>query len=130
MRSLFLKNPHLIAYVTGHTHENDVIPHKDGRRGFWEINTAAHADWPQQARVIEVMDNDDGTLSIFGTVVDHAAPIATLAPGAEGTVFSDTQLGSLARRLSAYDYQYDDEGDPRGRRNDRNVELVLRDPRG
>ncbi|HYH58125.1 MAG TPA: metallophosphoesterase [Thermoleophilaceae bacterium] len=130
LRALFLKNPHVIAYVTGHTHENDVIPHKKGKkRGFWEINTAAHTDWPQQARVIEVMDNGDGSLSIFGTLLDHAAPVATLAPGAQGTVFSDTQLGSLARRLAANDYQADDEGDPRGQRIDRNVELVLDDPR-
>jgi metallophosphoesterase (TIGR03767 family) len=127
LRSLFLANPHVIAYVTGHTHENDVIPHKDGKRAFWEINTAAHTDWPQQSRVIEVMDNRDGTLSIFGTVLDHAAPIATLAPGA--TVFTDTQLGSLARRLAAYDYQAFEDGDARGRRNDRNVELVIKDPR-
>ena len=129
IRSLFLKNPNVIAYVTGHTHENDVIPHKARRRGFWEINTAAHTDWPQQSRVIEVMNNRDGTLSIFGTILDHAAPIATPAPGAAANVFSDTQLGSLARRLSAYDYQYDDDGDPRGRRNDRNVELLIKDPR-
>ena len=129
IRSLFLKNPNVIAYVTGHTHENDVIPHKARRRGFWEINTAAHTDWPQQSRVIEVMNNRDGTLSIFGTILDHAAPIATPAPGSAGNVFSDTQLGSLARRLAAYDYQYDDDGDPRGRRNDRNVELLIRDPR-
>ena len=129
IRALFLNNPNVIAFVTGHTHENDVIPHKSGTRGFWEINTAAHTDWPQQSRVIEVMNNRDGTLSIFGTILDHAAPIATPAPGVAGNVFSDTQLGSLARRLAAYDYQYDIEGDPRGKRNDRNVELVIADPR-
>jgi metallophosphoesterase (TIGR03767 family) len=131
IRALFLSYPNVVAFVTGHTHENDVIPHKKGKRGFWEINTAAHADWPQQSRVIEVMNNRDGTLSIFGTVLDHAAPIATLAPGAAGTVFSDTQLGSLARRLSANDYQSHnpDDNDARGERNDRNVELVVDDPR-
>lgn len=132
LRALFIANPHVVAFITGHTHENDVIPQKKGKRGFWEINTAAHTDWPQQSRVIEVMDNRDGTLSLFGTVIDHAAPIATLAPGAAGTVFTDTQLGSLARRLSANDYQSHNPGDndARGDRNDRNVELVVRDPRG
>jgi len=132
LKSLFLANPNVIAFVTGHTHENDVIPYKKGKkRGFWEINTAAHTDWPQQSRLIEVMDNRDGTLSVFGTILDHSAPIATLAPGASGTVFTDLQLSSLARRLSANDYQSNNEGDgdPRGQRNDRNVELVVDDPR-
>ena len=131
IRSLFLSNPNVIAFITGHTHENDVIPQKSGKRGFWEINTAAHTDWPQQSRVIEVMDNRDGTLSLFGTVLDHAAPIATPAPGTAGNVFTDTQLSSLARRLSANDYQSHNpgDGDPRGQRNDRNVELLIDDPR-
>ena len=46
-------------------------------------------------------------------------------------MFSDVQLGSLARRLSANDYQsYNpDDNDARGQRNDRNVELVVDDPR-
>ena len=26
--------------------------------GFWEVNTAAHIDWPQQSRVVELVDND------------------------------------------------------------------------
>ena len=42
--------------------------------GFWEVNTAAHVDWPQQARTVELVDNRNGTLSIFGTIVDHVAP--------------------------------------------------------
>ena len=40
---------------------------KKGRTGFWQINTASHADFPQQSREIEVMDNRDGTLSLFTT---------------------------------------------------------------
>ena len=50
-------------------------------RGFWEINTASHIDWPQQSRLIEIMDNRDGTLSLFGTLLDHAARVAEPAPG-------------------------------------------------
>ena len=36
-------------------------------------------------RLIEVMNNRDGTLSIFGTMVDTAAPVAEPAPGAAVT---------------------------------------------
>ena len=74
MRDLFLKYRNLVAYVAGHTHENDISLFKQGRTGFWQINTASHADFPQQSREIEVMDNRDGTLSLFTTILDHAGP--------------------------------------------------------
>ena len=52
-------------------------PHqRPGGGGFWEVNTASHVDWPAQARLLELVDNRDGTLSVFGTIVDAAAPLA------------------------------------------------------
>ena len=131
VRSLFGGTPNLIAYVAGHTHANRVT----FQRGFWEINTASHIDWPQQSRLIEIMDNRDGTLSLFGTLVDHAAPLA-VAGAAQADPFSPRGLASLARTLSWNDPQREgvegSEGDASksGTRSDRNVELLLRDPRG
>jgi hypothetical protein len=134
MRKLFLKYPNFIAFVVGHIHENRVTPYKKrGGDGFWEIATASEIDWPQQARLIEVMDNRDGTLSIFGTVFDTAAPIATPADGAPANVFTDSQLGSLSRRIAANDPQVGFNGNvsdhAEGKRKDRNVELLIDDPR-
>ena len=97
--------PNVVAYVSGHTHANAVRFYGGRRgRGFWEVNTASHIDWPQQSRLIEVMDNRDGTLSIFGTVLDTAAPTAAPAPG-PASAFSTTELVSLARTLSYNDPQ-------------------------
>jgi hypothetical protein len=73
------------------------------------------------------MDNRDGTLSLFTTVLDHAAPIAAPAPGTAAAGFTDTQLASVSRVLAWNDPQA--ERGARGRTLDRNVELVLRDPR-
>jgi metallophosphoesterase (TIGR03767 family) len=135
MRKLFLKYPNFVAYIVGHIHENEITPHKrrGGAGGFWEIATAAEIDWPQQARLVEVMDNRDGTLSIFGTVVDTAAPVGTPAPGSPANVFTDTQLGSLSRRIAANDPQVGVNGGvsahAEGKPKDRNVELLLADPR-
>ena len=82
IRALFAANPNVVAYVAGHTHANRVDFYKGRKgRGFWQINTASHIDWPQQSRLIEVMDNRDGTLSLFGTILDSAAPAAAPAPG-------------------------------------------------
>ena len=77
---LLLSQPNVVAWVNGHTHQNQVWSHArpDGP-GFWEINTASHIDFPQQSRLIELVDNNDGTLSIFTTMVDHAGPAAYAA---------------------------------------------------
>jgi hypothetical protein len=135
IRALFDATPNVVAYVAGHTHANRVDFHK-GRKGhgFWEINTASHIDWPEQSRTIELMDNRDGTLSLFGTLLDSAAPTTAPAPG-NALGFSEAQLASLARTLSFDDPQSQGlEGSSgsaskTGRRVDRNVELLLRDPR-
>lgn len=129
VRALLLKHRNVIAYVAGHTHENRIELNRRGRTGFWEINTSSHVDWPQQSRLIELMDNRDGTLSLITTIVDQAAPIEAPAPGTAAAALTDAQLGSLSRVLAFNDPQRD-RPDARGRRLDRNVELVLVDPRG
>ena len=135
MRKLFLKYPNFIAFVVGHIHENSITPFekRGGESGFWEIATASEIDWPQQGRLIEVMDNRDGTLSLFGTMVDTAAPVEAPAPDAAANVFTDTQLGSLSRRIAANDPQVGVTGSvedhSEGKPKDRNVELLIADPR-
>jgi metallophosphoesterase (TIGR03767 family) len=135
LQALLASRRNVIAYVAGHTHVNDV-EFVDGTQGsgFWQINTASHIDWPQQSRLIQVMDNRDGTLSIFGTMLDSAAPQA--APGTANAVsVSLKQLVSLSRTLSYNDPQREGaEGsgnakEKNGAREDRNVELLVRDPR-
>ena len=38
---------------------------------FWEVTTAAHIDWPQQSRTIELVENEDETISLVLTILDH-----------------------------------------------------------
>ncbi|GAA1476036.1 TIGR03767 family metallophosphoesterase [Nocardioides aestuarii] len=114
---LLLAHPNVVAWVNGHTHDNQVRPHAREGGGFWEINTASHIDWPQQSRLIELMDNQDGSLSIFCTMVDHAA--RRRAKTYDGVL----RLASLSRQLSANDWQLHTES--RGKKNARNVELLL-----
>ena len=127
VKALLAGTPNVIAYVAGHTHRNTVGFNRGRRgRGFWEINTASHLDWPQQSRLIELMDNGDGTLSLFGTVVDTAAAAAA-PPAGPAAAFTPLQLASVARTLAYNDPQSEPDG--AGRRRDRNVELLVRDPR-
>ncbi|MCW2544220.1 MAG: hypothetical protein JWM40_1772 [Frankiales bacterium] len=123
VRDLLLGHPQVVLWVNGHTHVNRVTPYqRPGGGGFWEVNTASHVDWPAQARLLELVDNHDGTLSVFGTIIDAAAPL-----GYGGRLDSTTGLASLARELAANDPQ-ERAGDRRGKVEDRNVELLVKAP--
>jgi metallophosphoesterase (TIGR03767 family) len=129
IRDLFLRYPSVVAYVAGHSHENRVQPFGRPRGGgFWEIKSPAIADWPPQHRLIEVMDNRDGTLSIFGTMLDHDSPIRAPDSGTAAGGMTPSTLASIGRTLTWNDPdQHRDASD--GERSDRNVELVLPHPR-
>jgi metallophosphoesterase (TIGR03767 family) len=131
VRDLLFKYPNVIAYVNGHRHANRIKPYKrpKHRSGFWEINTASHTDWPQQARLIDIEDNRDGTLSLFNTMVDSAAPIDPPAAGSPAAAFDVAQLASISRVLAVNDKQNQPLARV-GKHADRNVELLIRDPRG
>lgn len=124
VRDLLLEFPNVIAWVNGHTHRNKITPYTrpDGG-GFWQINTAAHIDFPCQSRLLEITDNRDGTLSIFGTLLDAAAPLSY-----GGRLDSTAALASLARELSVNDPQSGKNDDSRGAVEDRNVELLVKAP--
>jgi len=128
--NLLLQFPNVVVWVNGHTHRNTVTPHARATGpggGFWEINTASHVDWPQQSRIVEIVDNRDGTLSIFGTLLDHAAPTTWPA-----NPTSPLDLAALSRELGINDPQRDPEttsvDGKRGAIGDRNVELLVRAP--
>ena len=134
LESLLLRYPNVVAFVSGHTHHNRIERFKgsNSKSGFWQVNTSSHVDFPQQSRLIELMDNGDGTLSLFGTVIDSAAPIETPPPGPAANLTNE-EMASLSRRLAANDPQRDFVTDRyeggTGKRKDRNVELLIRDPR-
>ena len=155
LRCLFLRHPGLVGFVTGHEHEHRIEANErqEGAGkiagGFWEINTASHIDWPQQSRLLDVFDNREGTLSIFTTVLDHAADPRPGGADADDNEKDDKEkddedgggsspsraverLASISRELS-YNEPDSDNGedghsDKRGTSADRNVELIVRNP--
>nr|WP_145490366.1 MULTISPECIES: TIGR03767 family metallophosphoesterase [Streptomyces] len=118
--NLLARHAHVLAWVNGHKHENEITPHRNSAGGsFWEISTASHIDHPHLARVIELVDNKDGTISLFTTLIESAAPART-----DFTDFSQTGLASLYRELA-----FNAPGaktDLAGTSADRNTELVLK----
>ncbi|MGW1026275.1 TIGR03767 family metallophosphoesterase [Streptomyces sp. NPDC002577] len=109
------RHRNVLAWVNGHSHKNKITP----RGTFWEISTASHIDFPQLARIIELVDNQDGTISLFTTLIESAAPHAT-----DFTDLSQTGLAALYRELS---FNAPGRRDTlSGTAGDRNTELVLK----
>jgi metallophosphoesterase (TIGR03767 family) len=134
--ALLHRYPNAIAWVAGHSHVHDVTPYPapGGGHGFWSIRVAAEADWPQQTRLLQIFDNRDGTLSLFGAVVDHASEATAPPSGTEAAPLSTADLASIGRTLSYNDGQTGGRAcapDPcgEGGPEDRNVELLIADPR-
>jgi metallophosphoesterase (TIGR03767 family) len=144
LRCLFLRHRNLIAFINGHQHDNKVTPFRRRDGGFWEVTTASHIDWPQQSRLLELFNNRDGTLSLFGTIIDHAGPAnpgsAPLSVNGTASRREVLRIASISRELACNDpnSNADGEGGPcasgkarstsEGKDRDRNVELILRNP--
>lgn len=118
---LLLAYPVVIGWLNGHTHQNQILAHRGGGGGFWEITTASCIDFPQQQQTVEIVDNRDGTLSLFTTVLDHASPVT---PGSSGGYLD---LASQSRELAANDWA-ENPLMRRGSTLDRNTELLLTAP--
>jgi metallophosphoesterase (TIGR03767 family) len=150
LRALLLEHPCVVAWINGHTHEHAITAITagtgSGSGGFWQVTTASHIDWPQQARLIELLVVDDG-LAIACTVIDSAAPADYRgANGAEGGASGGggtgevngtdgiARLAALSRELAANDWQVRDQitaegGVGAGTAADRNVVLMIDWPR-
>jgi hypothetical protein len=115
LRALLMRHPNVVLYLAGHKHYDRVWPNfrRDGR-GFWQVITNALAGAPQEARLIELMDNRDGSVSIFTTMLAHAAP-----PNTPAWISRELAWGRRSGGRGAAG-----RGGPM-----RNVELVVRDPR-
>ena len=118
------QHPSLVLWLNGHTHQTTVTP----RATWWEVTAPSLIDWPQQARVVELL-RGDGILTIAATMLDHAGE----APW-QGGVDDVVALAGLSRELAANDWQ--GRAEPfdaqwrAGQPADRNVLLTLPDPWG
>jgi len=146
LRDLLLARPCVVAWVNGHTHVHAISAvREDGAPGgFWQVTTASHIDWPQQARIVELLETGDG-LVLACTVIDSAAPArhgaghragAGRGAGAadQAELADPGRLAALARELAANDWQVRDQitadgGAGAGTAADRNALLAIDWPR-
>lgn len=107
--------PNVILGLAGHSHRHRVATLKPAAgHAYWEMTTSAIADHPNQFRVVEVFDQDNGYLMIRATAVDFAVDGDAVA--AEG------------RRRSVVDFTSGWFPAPRVTAGDKNVEAWIRKP--
>jgi hypothetical protein len=100
---------HVVAALAGDSHHNRIVARHTASGGFWLVQTASLADYPQQGRVLRVRETPGG-----GTVLE--------------TWMLDTApdpLADTARQLAYLDAQGGRPQGEAGTRNDRNVRLYL-----
>jgi 3',5'-cyclic AMP phosphodiesterase CpdA len=135
LKGLLHRYPNVVLWVNGHEHNNAIRFYPwnkaHSERGFVEINTASHVDWPQQARLIEMAwkpgRGSEDTILVHTTMVDHKS---RLRPNANEQSNVD-YLASLARVESYVDAclrtgQANCEAS--GTRRDQNVKIVMKAP--
>lgn len=142
LEELYCQSPNVIAHVSGHEHINAIEHHPCGKGtdgpdatpgpgDFWEISTASHMDWPQQSRMIELVDNGGGRMSLAVTILDHDGPAnpGNAKPGDDALGAAGEQvlkLASISRELAYNDYQ--NSRGSAGSPSDRNALLPLQQP--
>jgi 3',5'-cyclic AMP phosphodiesterase CpdA len=109
--------PNVLFSMVGHSHEHRVRAIKPTGNGhaWWEVMTAAIADFPHQFRVIEIFDQDNGWIMLRATTSDFSVegdPVA-LEGRRRGTI--DLTSGWLPE-------------DGTGKPDERNVELWIKKP--
>lgn len=108
--ALLDRDPHVIALLAGDSHHNRVAARRTPAGGYYVIQTAALADYPQQGRALRIRATPGGGTVIETWMLDTAPD--PLADTARALAFLDAQGGRPA-------------GDA-GTRLDRNVRLFHR----
>jgi hypothetical protein len=117
IQALVTSYPNMFLWLVGHQHVVRIraIRGPDAARpGFWEVQSGSIADWPSQSRIMEIVANDNGTLSIFGTMIDYD---------------TESCMERRFRHLTLMDFMSGWAGDHTGTPMDRNVELIIPTPR-
>lgn len=125
VEALLHRFPNVVLWLNGHRHVNHVWPRPDPAArtaGFWEVSTAAIADWPCQVRLLELVANGDDSLSILSTMVDADVPAD---PGEAAGL---ARLAAVHRELAANDPFSGLEPFREGGPKDRNVVLLVPAP--
>ncbi|NUP08790.1 MAG: hypothetical protein HOW73_22305 [Polyangiaceae bacterium] len=113
LQTVLLQYPNVLMHLAGHTHHHKVgrvVSETDGS-AYWEVETAALADFPNQMRTVEIWDLDNGFLGIRLVAFDYQT--------------ENDPIAEEGRRLGFLDFTSGWQSDGRGHADERNVELYV-----
>ncbi len=104
LREELLKHDRIVLWLAGHNHEHHVnfVGDEAEKRGFYHIQTASNIDWPQQGRLVEIIE-DGGRVGIATSVFDHQSPITL--DEATKDLANPVNMAGISRILSANHWQ-------------------------
>jgi hypothetical protein len=108
--ALLDRDPHVVALLAGDSHHNRIVARRTAAGGYFLIQTASLADFPQQGRALRIRETAGGGTVIETWMLDSAPD--PLADTARSLAFLDAQGGRPAGDIGA--------------RTDRNVRLLHR----
>ena len=80
VKDLLVSSDNVILHLTGHGHrDRKSLQTANGEGGFWELMTTSTIDFPMQSRILEIVNEHNGYLSIYVTNVGHNSAEKTLA---------------------------------------------------
>jgi len=78
IEDLLASYENVILYLVGHAHHNGIRKiDPDDERGYWELMCASTVDYPMQTRILELVYEGNGYLSVYATNVAQNAPKGT-----------------------------------------------------
>lgn len=110
----------VVFNLAGHSHEHRIRKEQPTTgNGWWEVMTSAIADYPNEFRIIEIYDEDNGYLRLHTTCVDFDS--------------AGDDVAARGRMLGLIDYTttwlpVDAAGGSTGVAEDRNVDLYIKKP--
>ena len=75
-----MSSENMILHLTGHGHQNTkTLQTVTSSDGYWQLMSASTIDFPLQSRVVELVDEGNGYISIYVTNFGNNADETTLA---------------------------------------------------
>ncbi|MCB9586759.1 MAG: metallophosphoesterase [Polyangiaceae bacterium] len=85
VEALLASHDNVVLHLCGHSHTADsevILPDAEaaaGHRGYWQVQTPSTLDFPMQTRFWELVDEGDGFVTLYATILEQNAPEDSLA---------------------------------------------------
>ncbi len=87
--------PNVFLHIAGHTHSNKITPVGEGLHGFWEVRNCSLMEFPQQARLFDIVYEGNGVGAVQTCLVDYEATKGSLSDRCREMAYLDKHKEEL-----------------------------------